>query len=54
MVLVGGEQDTSLLISGDTPGDTHGDTPLSSLAYPMITCTPLVAGNLPIKTLVAR
>jgi hypothetical protein len=30
-----------------------GPWPLSSLAYPMITCTPLVAGNLPIKTLVA-
>ena len=29
-------------------------TLLSSLAYPMITHTPLVAGNLPIKTLVAR
>ena len=28
--------------------------PLSSLAYPMITHTPLVASNLPIKTLVAR
>ena len=28
--------------------------PLSSLDYPMITHTPLVAGNLPIKTLVAR
>ena len=28
--------------------------PLSSLAYSMITHTPLVAGNLPIKTLVAR
>ena len=27
---------------------------LSSLAYPMITHTSLVAGNLPIKTLVAR
>ena len=27
--------------------------PLSSLAYPMITHTPLPAGNLPIKTLVA-
>ena len=27
--------------------------PLSSLAYPMITHTPLVASNLPIKTLVA-
>ena len=29
-------------------------TPLSSLAYPMITHTPPVASNLPIKTLVAR
>ena len=28
--------------------------PLSSLAYPMITHTPLAAGNLPIKTLVVR
>jgi hypothetical protein len=28
--------------------------PLSSLAYPMIIHTPLVAGNLTIKTLVAR
>ena len=28
--------------------------PLSSLAYLMITHTPLVASNLPIKTLVAR
>jgi hypothetical protein len=28
--------------------------PLSSLAYPMIIHTPLVAGNLPIKFLVAR
>ena len=28
--------------------------PLSSLAYPMITHIPLVAGNFPIKTLVAR
>ena len=28
--------------------------PLSSLAYPTITHTPVVAGNLPIKTLVAR
>ena len=27
--------------------------PLSSLDYPMITHTPLVAGSLPIKTLVA-
>ena len=30
-----------------------GPWPLSSLAYDMITHTPLVAGNLPIKTLVA-
>ena len=28
--------------------------PLLSLAYPMITHTPLIAGSLPIKTLVAR
>ena len=28
--------------------------PLSSLAYPMITHNPVVASNLPIKTLVAR
>ena len=28
--------------------------PLSSLAYPMIMHTPLVASNLPIKTLVAK
>ena len=28
--------------------------PLSSLAYPVITYTPLAVGNLPIKTMVAR
>ena len=37
-----------------TPSDILAHDPLSLLTYPMITHTPLVACNLPIKTMVAR